>query len=112
MKLWSKQLEAKAHKYPLYSQDGKGLNAQILVKYFNPYEAGTWLVTEAEKQSNGDWLFFCYGTSGHEWEWKYITLSQIIQTKVNVFGYRFPLERDLYIPNGMTVGECLKRYGG
>lgn len=81
-------------------------------KYFNPYGAGTWLVTEAEKQSNGDWLFFCYGTNGHEWEWEYITLSQIMQAKVKVFGYRFPLERDLYIPDGMTVGECLKRYGG
>lgn len=112
MKLWSKQLEAKARKYPLYSQDGKGMNAQILVKYFNPYGAGTWLVTEAEKQSNGDWLFFCYGTNGREWEWEYITLSELVQTKVKVFGYRFPLERDLYIPNGMTVGECLKRYGG
>ena len=53
MKLWSKQLEAKARKYPLYSQDGKGMNAKILVKYFNPYGAGTWLITEAEKQDNG-----------------------------------------------------------
>lgn len=40
MKLWSKQLEAKARKYLLYSQDGKGMNAKILVKYFNPYGAG------------------------------------------------------------------------
>ena len=112
MQLWNKQLEAKARRYPLYSQDGKGLNAQILVKYFNPYGAGTWLITEAEKQDNGDWLFFGYATNGYEWEWEYITLSQIIQTKVKVFGYRFSLERDLYIPDGMTVGECLKRYGG
>lgn len=112
MQLWNKQLEVKARRYPLYSQDGKGLNAQILVKYFNPYGAGTWLITEAEKQNNGDWLFFGYATNGYEWEWEYITLSQIIQTKVKVFGYRFPLERDLYIPDGMTVGECLKRYGG
>ena len=44
MQLWNKQLEVKARKYPLYSQDGKGLNAQILVKYFNPYGAGTWLM--------------------------------------------------------------------
>lgn len=112
MKLWSKQLEAKARKYPLYSQEGKGMNAVILAKFFNPYGAGTWLVTEAEQQPDGDCLFFCYGTNGREWEWEYITLSELTQTKVKVFGYRFPLERDLYIPNGMTVGECLKRYGG
>jgi hypothetical protein len=111
MQLWNKQLEVKARRYPLYSQDGKGLNAQILVKYFNPYGAGTWLITEAEKQDNGDWLFFGY-CHIFEWEWGYVTLSELIQTKVKVFGYRFSLERDLYIPDGMTVGECLKRYGG
>lgn len=111
MQLWNKQLEVKARRYPLYSQDGKGLNAQILVKYFNPYGAGTWLITEAEKQDNGDWLFFGY-CHIFEWEWGYVTLSELMQTKVKVFGYRFPLERDLYIPDGMTVGECLKRYGG
>ena len=111
MQLWNKQLEVKARRYPLYSQDGKGLNAQILVKYFNPYGAGTWLVTEAEKQDNADWLFFGY-CHIFEWGWGYVTLSELMQTKVKVFGYRFPLERDLYIPDGMTVGECLKRYGG
>ena len=111
MQLWNKQLEVKARRYPLYSQDGKGLNAQILVKYFNPYGAGTWLITEAEQQPDGDWLFFGY-CHNFEWEWGYVTLSELMQTKVKVFGYRFPLERDLYIPDGMTVGECLKRYGG
>ena len=110
MKLWSKQLEAKARKYPLYSQDGKGMNAKILVKYFNPYGAGTWLITEAEKQDNGDWLFFGY-CHIFEWEWGYVTLSELMQTKVKVFGYRFPLERDLYIPDGMTVGELARHIG-
>lgn len=112
MQLWNKQLESKAHKYPLYSQEGKGMNAVILAKFFNPYGAGTWLITEAEKQPDGDWLFFGY-CHIFEWEWGYVTLSELIHTKVKVFGgFQLPLERDLYIPNGMTVGECLKRYGG
>ena len=50
MKLWTKELERKAAQFPLGSQDGKGLDAIVLVKYFNPYGAGTWLITEAEKQ--------------------------------------------------------------
>ena len=49
MRLWNKQLESKAKKYPLYSQEGKGLDSIVLVKYFNPYGAGTWLITEAER---------------------------------------------------------------
>lgn len=111
MKLWNKELERKAKSFPFYSQDGKGMQAKILVKYFNPYGAGTWLITEAEKQDNGDWLFFGY-CHIFEWEWVYVSLSELIQTKVKVFGYLLSLERDLYIPNGMTVEECLKRYGG
>ena len=58
MKLWTKELEQKAIKFPLYSQDGKGKRAKVLVKYFNPYGTGTWIITEAEKQENGDWLLF------------------------------------------------------
>ena len=111
MKLWNKELERKAKRYPLYSQEGKGTNAKILVKYFNPYGAGTWLITEAEKQDNGDWLFFGY-CHILEWDWGYVTLSELVRTKINVYGFSLPLERDLYIPNGMTVAECLKRYGG
>lgn len=48
--LMTKELEKKLEKYPIGSQDGKGMDAEVLVKYFNPCGAGTWLITEGEKQ--------------------------------------------------------------
>lgn len=60
MKLSTKELVERFKKYPLYSQDGKGMESTVLVKYFNPCGVGTWLITEAEEQENGDWLLFGY----------------------------------------------------
>ena len=56
MELLTKQIIRKFEEHPIYSQDGKGLKAEVLVKYFNPMGAGTWLITEAEKQEDGDYL--------------------------------------------------------
>lgn len=94
-KLVTKEIVKKLDSHPLYSQESKGLDAQVLVKYFNPYGSGTWLITEAEKQENGDYLLFGY-MHIFEWEWGYILLSEILNTKVNVFGCKLPLERDMY----------------
>ena len=85
MKLWTKEIEQRAAKFPLGSQDGKGLDATVFVKFFNPYGAGTWLITEAEKQEDGDYLLFGY-CHIFEWEFGYVTLSEILNTKVNLFG--------------------------
>ena len=56
MMLMTKELEKTFEKYPLDSQDGLMEDAEVIVKYFNPCGAGTWFVTEGEKQENGDWL--------------------------------------------------------
>ena len=53
MKLMTKELEKKFEKYPLYSQEGKCDDAEVVVAYFNPCGAGTWLITEGEKQDDG-----------------------------------------------------------
>lgn len=103
MKLWNKTLETKAAKFPLYSQDGKGTNAEVIAKIFNPYGAGTWLITEAQKEGN-DWRFFGYvNLFGNEWEAGYFLLSQLENTKVKRFGVMLGLERDLYLPEHQTV---------
>ena len=91
-------------KFPLYSQDGKGEKAEVIVKFFNPYGRGTWIITEAEKQPDGDYLLYGY-MHIFEWEWGYIRLSEILKIRVNVFGLKMPLERDRCA--GKTVGECL-----
>lgn len=105
-KLLTKEIEKKFEKHPLRSQDGKGKNAEVLVKFFNPYGSGTWLITEAEKQENGDWLMFgyCHIT---DWEWGYVSFNELNAIRVNVWGCRLPLERDMYPGNKKTVADYL-----
>ena len=67
MKLLTKEIISKFEKHPFHSQDGKGIDAEVLVKYFNPCGSGTWLITEAEREGD-DWRLFGY-CHIHEWEW-------------------------------------------
>ena len=60
MELMTREMEGKLKSFPFYSQDGKGDDAIVVMKFFNPYGLGTWYVLEAEKQENGDYLFFGY----------------------------------------------------
>lgn len=100
--LLTKELEKTLNKYPIGSQDGKGLNAKVIVKYFNPCGAGTWLITEGEKQENGDWLLFGY-CHIFEWEWGYVLLSELESVRLP-FG--LSIERELYDTDG-TVKDYI-----
>ena len=101
MKLMTKEVEKKFEQYPLGSQDGKGEDAEIIVKYFNPFGAGTWLITEGEKQEDGNWLLFGY-CHIFEWEWGYVALNELQD-----IGY---IERDLYLDEDITVAEYLRDF--
>ena len=96
MKLMNKELEKRFAKFPLYSQDGKGDEAIIVVKYFNPFGGGTWLITEGEKQEDGDWMFFGY-CHIFDWEWGYVMLSELEK-----IGF---IEKDLYLDNNAKVKD-------
>lgn len=96
MMLMTKELEKAFEKYPIGSQDGMMEEAEVVVKYFNPYGAGTWLITEGEKQANGDWLFFGY-CNIFEWEWGYVMLSDLKSIKLP-FG--LGIEREMYATGG------------
>lgn len=107
MKLMTKEIEQKFEKYPLYSQEGKELNeAVVVVKFFNPCGVGTWLITEGEKQEDGDWLFFGYlhGFVG-EWEWGYVTLSELQNLRLP---YGLGIERDLHIGKNPKVKDLIR----
>lgn len=93
MMLMTKELEKAFEKYPLYSQEEKGMESEVVVKYFNPCGNGTWLITEGEKQEDGDWLFYGY-CHLFEWEWGYVTLSELKSVKLP-FG--LGIERELYV---------------
>lgn len=101
MMLMTKELEKVFEKHPIGSQDGKGMDAEVVVKFFNPCGVGTWLITEGEKQENGDWLFFGY-CHLFEWEWGYVTLSELESVRLP-FG--LSIERELYV-----TGGCVKDY--
>ena len=103
MKLLTEEIKISFKKYPLYSQDGKGMDSVVLVKYFNPCGAGTWLITEAEEQENGDWLLFGY-CHIFCWEFGYLLLSELQNLKLP-FGLK--IERDLYIPKNAKVKDLI-----
>lgn len=102
MMLMTKELEKTLSKYPFGSQDDKGMKADVLVKYFNPCGAGTWLITEGEKQEDGSWLLYGY-CHIFEWEWGYVSLSELESIRLP-FG--LTIERELYSKEG-TVEDYL-----
>ena len=103
MKLWTKEIEQIAKQYPLSAQEGLGYGAKVWLKYFNPYGAGTWLITEAEQREDGDWLLYGY-CHIFEWEWGYVMLNDLENLKLP-FG--LTIERDLYISKAATVKDLL-----
>lgn len=58
-KLIDENVEKMLENCPLYSNvDNDNLIA--VVKFFNPFGLGTWYVVEAERQLDGDYLFYGY----------------------------------------------------
>lgn len=104
MKLMTKAIEKTLLKHPFGSQDGKGNEAHVLVKFFGGY-AYTALVTEAELQEDGDWLFYGIVTMGYEWEWGYFSLREIQSLRFPPFG--LPAERDLYLAPNTKVKDLI-----
>ena len=105
MKLMTKEIERKFKKYPLYSQDGKGDDAEVIVKFFTPDAQATWLAIEGQPTEDGDFEFFglCYI---HEWEYGYFRLSELKKVRGK---YGLPVERDLYAHG--TVKELRREVG-
>lgn len=103
MKLMTKEIEKRLEKFPIGSQDGKGMDAEIIVKYFTPFGNGTWLITEGEKTEEGDWELFGYCHIS-EWEWGYVILSELESLSLP-FG--LGVERDMYFRKGTKVREVV-----
>lgn len=95
-------------RFPIDSQDGRGLDAVVVVKYFFPVGRYTFYVTEARREGKG-WLFFGYCISMFDEscdEWSYTTLTELLS--VNVGG--LTIERDPHFPIATrTVRHALKR---
>ena len=106
---------------PLYSQEKKGDNAQVVVKFFTPWAGWTWWVLEGNPivVRNGeqvelekgyaevkpgeqivDWRFFGM-VHGHEKELGYFVLSELTAIRGR-WGLR--IERDMHF-NPVAVGS-------
>ena len=103
MKLITKELEKTIAKYPLYSQDGKGKDAEVIAKFFFPVGNWTWYVLEGEKVGESDYEFFGY-VEGDFPEFGYFTLSEL--ESINMGGLK--VERDLYF-KPCKLSECAER---
>ena len=106
MKLMTKELEKKFERYPLYSQDGMGGKAKVLVKYFNPVGAGTWLITEGNKLENGDYEMFGYCHLGDD---DFAELGYVMLSDLERGHYRVAFSIDTAEENH---GKCEVAMGG
>ena len=86
MKLLTQALRKKLP--PLYSEEDKGGNAVVQVKFFTPDSSWTWYATEFD----GKDLFFGL-VDGHEKEFGYFSLSELQSTR-GPMGLH--IERDMY----------------
>ena len=88
---------------PLYSKDGKGQDAEVIAKFFLPCSEATWLITEAEEQSNGDWLLFGFCKIS-DWEFGYVSFREL--QSIRVCGI-FEIEEDSHFTRGTTIKQAL-----
>ena len=93
MKLLTKAIEKKLEKFPLKSQDGRGLDAKVVCKFFSPVGPWTWYVLEGTKEDDGDWTFFGVVVSDYGAEYGYFSLKELEKLRLP-FGLK--VERDLY----------------
>lgn len=75
---------------------------RVIVKYFNPFGVGTWLIVAGAKQPDGDWNLYGYNNLG-EWEWGTVRLSELESITIPVFNGK--IERDRF-NTGTVAALC------
>lgn len=109
MNLLPPEVRATFAHYPIGSQDGQGMQAIVVAKYFFPAGRYTLFVTEGEADGDDDFLFFgyCLSALGEDCdEWGYTRLSEL--TGVERGG--LTIERDVVFPAAtLTVASALAR---
>lgn len=93
MKLLTTEIEARLAEHPICSQDGKGDDATVICKFFNPCGSQTWYVLEGEKEGDDYYLFTLYKDHNGQ-EYGYVMLSELQNIVIPSFG--LGIERDIY----------------
>lgn len=94
MKLLTPEIERNLP--PLYHFENTKTSPVATVKFFDPTGSWTWYVAEAQKQPDGQWLFWG-AVDGFEFEYGYFTLYELEHAKDGCKGFQaLPIERDLH----------------
>lgn len=75
MKLITEKIRKRLEKYPLYSQNGKGKEAIVVVKFFLCVGTWTWYILEADLES--DTAFGIVINGSGEGEYSYFDLKEL-----------------------------------
>lgn len=102
MKMLTKEIEKRLPK--LYEQDGKGFDAIVNVKFFDPYGGSVWFVTEYDPEERLCYGWVCLNGDLQCAEFGYISLDEL--ESVKKFG-KPRIERDLYF-KPVTLRQALK----
>lgn len=109
-KLITKEIEKLIAKYPYLSQDGKGLDAKVLVKFFLPCSGATWYITEGEKLENGDYILYGWVSLGYGYEFGPVMFSELENLKVKFMWSYAQVERDIMVDNGKDTLRDMCKY--
>ena len=99
MELMTKEIEEKLEQVGLFPEIEDIFEAEVIVKYFNPCGAGTWLIVGGERYED-DWELYGYATIGYEWEWGSVMLSELKAYRGRLL---IGIERDLH-----CAGKCVR----
>ena len=103
MELLTQAVEEKFKQFPYLSQDGKGMDAEVLVRYFNPLGAGDWLITEAEEVEE-DWILYGFCSLGYGYEFGPVSLKELQSIQLP-FG--MGIERDILLEDQTKVSDLI-----
>lgn len=104
MELMPENVEKQLENTGYYPEVEDFMDAEVIVKYFFPIGAATWLIIGGEKDED-DWILFGYATLGYGWEWGSVRLSDL-KNYTSRMGLK--IERDLYC-GGKKVKELVCR---
>jgi hypothetical protein len=89
---------------PLMSQDGKGMDATVHLKFFNPCGSATWWITELDPKTGEA---FGYVTGMSDDEWGGIDLNELAAVRGPL---GLGIERDLHF-SPKPLREALAAHG-
>ena len=97
MELMTREMEGKLKSFPFYSQDGKGDDAIVVMKFFNPYGFFGYVESPITPEFN---------------EYGYFSLSELenlkIPIKINGITVSYgKIERDLYFER-VRIGDIIR----